>query len=83
MPNKIQKIQVNFPVPVELPPGFEHTLVCLIDMVCGAYEVANPGRTMWPITVGTDVTVDCPDESKIGNAVFQIGVAERKAHNGT
>ena len=45
---KIQKIEIEFPLPVELPPGFTSALSEFINLVCEKYEAEHPTRVMWP-----------------------------------
>ena len=90
---KIRKIEIEFPLLVELPPGFEQALDRLVDTVCKKYEQENPTRVMWPAGHGskpifsqTDLAFlgkpPNPDAPKRGEPtweedVYQIDVAER------
>lgn len=56
MAAKLRRIEVTFPVPVDMPDDFQQRLVELIDAVCKAYEAENPGRVMWPFGVGSKIT---------------------------
>ena len=76
---KINKIEIDFPCDVELPKGFEQTLSCLIDMVCGKYEIEKPSRTMWPAGHGSKPLWREPEEPEWDDSVFFIQVAERAA----
>lgn len=84
---KIQAIEITFPVLVELPPGFEQTLSCLVGMVCKAYEKSNPTRTMWPAGHGfkpTFIPMTAEQEKERGaefdESTYSIEVCERQAH---
>lgn len=83
---KVQKIEIDFPVPVELPDGFEQTLSSLIGMVCKAYQKVNPTRTMWTAGHGfkpTYIPVTRKEEEKRGmefdETVYHIEVCEQEA----
>jgi hypothetical protein len=52
----LRRIEVTFPVPVELPDDFQQRLIELVTTVCKAYEAANPGRSMWTFGVGSKIT---------------------------
>lgn len=77
--SKVHRIEILFPCPVELPPGFERTLDALTGMVCELYEQQNPDRTMWPMGHGAKPLWREPEEPDWDNTVFQIDVAEREA----
>jgi hypothetical protein len=78
--SKLQKIEISFPVAVELPPGWERALDALVDMVCERYEEAHPGRTMWPAGYGSKPIWREPQEPEWDDSVYLIEVAEREAH---
>lgn len=42
--SKIRKVEINFPVPVDLPPGWEQALDALVGMVCEKYEAEHADR---------------------------------------
>lgn len=80
---KVLGLQVAFPLPVKLPPGFDLVLESLVNMVCETYEQANPYRSMWPSGHG-----GIPDERAIYTddhenmfdmSVFHIQVSEKPA----
>lgn len=84
---KIQAIEITFPVPVELPEGFEKTLSCFVGMVCKKYEKENPTRTMWPAGQGfkpTFIPMTQEQEKERGmefdETTYVIEVFEREAH---
>lgn len=53
---KILRIEVTFPVPVEVPNAMYQRLCDVINDVCKAYEAAHPGRVMWPAGFGSKIT---------------------------
>jgi hypothetical protein len=76
---KVLSIRVDFPVPVDLPPGFDRALESLVNMVCEAYEKENPERTMWPAGMGAMPVYREPEEPLFDLSVLNIAVAERDA----
>jgi len=83
---KIQKIEIDFPVPVELPDGFEQTLSSLVGMVCKAYQKENPTRTMWAAGHGfkpTFIPMTRKEEEERGpefdGTIYHIEVCEQEA----
>jgi hypothetical protein len=79
--SKIQHIEVSFPVPVDLPPGFERALDALIGMVTEAYEAQHPDRTMWPSGSGAKPLWREPEEPDFDHSTYFIHVAEREANS--
>ncbi len=77
---KITQIEIIFPVPVELPPGFVQALDRLVNMVCENYEAANPTRSMWPAGQGAKPIWNEPEEPTFDVSILHIEVAEREAH---
>ncbi len=82
--NKITKIEINFPVPVELSTEHQQALDAAASVICKAYEKANPTRTMWPAGIGSKIIympMTLEEEEARGlefdNDVFAIDVAER------
>jgi hypothetical protein len=65
---KTKEIVINFPFPIELPPGFEHALSVFVGMACKKYEAEHPDRSMWASTHGWD------------EGCYGISVTEREAH---
>ena len=83
----IKKIEIDFPVPVELSDGFQQSLDELLTTVCKKYEADNPKRVMWPFGHGskpTHIPLTQEDEKKRGcefdDSVYYIEVAEREGH---
>jgi hypothetical protein len=77
---KLQKIEVIFPVPVDLPAGWERVLDGLVEMVCEMYEAENPDRTMWPAGMGSKPIWREPEEPNFDDNVYCVEVAEREAY---
>jgi hypothetical protein len=77
----IVKIEINFPVPVEFPDGWEQTLDTLVNMICEKYENEHPERTMWPAGHGSKMLTNpyYTDDLKFDESVYSIDVAEREA----
>lgn len=80
---KIRSLQVDFPLGVRLPPGFEQTLASLVNMVCELYEQQNPYRSMWPFGQGgkpDQFAIHSDDfENMFDMSVYQIEVSEKPA----
>lgn len=53
---KTLRIEVTFPVAVELPGDWDQRLISLVGEACKAYEAAHPGRVMWPAGFGSKIT---------------------------
>jgi len=77
---KVQKIEIEFPFLVELPPGFEQVLGTLVNLVCKKYEAENPDRVMWPAGHGSKPIWREPEEPDFDDDIYHISVAEREAH---
>jgi len=78
--SKIVKVEISFPVAVDLPAGWERALDGLVDMVCGKYEEEHPDRVMWPAGHGSRVLWREPEEPDFDDSVFEISVSEREAY---
>lgn len=79
MANKIRRIEVSFPVEVELPLGWDRALDALVGMVCEAYEAANPTRVMWPAGHGSKIGNPMwQDPPTFDDSIYAIDVAERE-----
>lgn len=76
---KIQKIEVEFPVAVELPLGFDRLFDAVIDLVCEKYEAQNPTRVMWPAGHGSKPIWREPEEPEFDDSILHISVSERAA----
>lgn len=83
---KVLRIEINFPVPVELPDDFQRRLVALVDVACKAYEATHPGRVMWPFGVGSKITYmpmtkeeeDAGMHMEFDDDTLEIEVSERE-----
>ena len=78
MSEKIQKIEINFPTPVELPAGFGQLLDAVVDLVCAHYESKNHTRVMWPAGSGSKPMWNEPNEPDFDDTVYCIEVSERE-----
>ena len=76
--SKIIRIEINFPVPVELPPGFDRALDGLTFLITEKYKLDNPDRTMWPAGQGGKIMWNEPSEPDVDIRVYSIDVAERE-----
>lgn len=97
--SKISRIEISFPVPVELPDGWERVLMAMVDMTCNNYQKANPDRVMWPAGVGSKPRWSQADAAFLGQApdpaapeggeptfddsVLVIDCAEREDYHGS
>mgnify|MGYP001558516749 CR=1 FL=1 len=75
---KRRRIEIDFPVKVEFPPGFLKTLVALIDMICEKYEEEHPNRLMWPAGMGDKPIWQEPLEPTFDSSILYIEVYERE-----
>lgn len=96
--SKVQRIEISFPVPVNLPDGWERALDSLLGMVCEQYQRENPGRVMWPAGCGSKPSWSKQDAAFLGiqadrnapdsgepsfdDSVYFIEVAEREDYHG-
>ncbi len=78
--SKLQKIEISFPVGIDLPPGWDRTLDALVGMICEQYEEDNPTRVMWPAGQGAKPLWREPQEPDWDTSVYYIEVAEREAY---
>lgn len=54
--NGVRKIEINFAEAVELTDDIEQQLLQIAGEICRAYELAHPGRVMWPAGIGGKIT---------------------------
>ena len=80
MSNEIVRIEINFPVGVELPDGFERELDALVDKACKHYERAHPDRVMWPAGHGSKILWREPEEPDFDRSVYEVSVSERERY---
>lgn len=81
---KIQRIEIDFPVAIDLPDGWEQTLDGLISMICRQYEKENPDRVMRPlIGHGSKPIWNEPHEPEYDDTVYRIEVTEREDLHGS
>jgi len=80
------KIEISFPVKVELTQDDMRQLDAITGEICDRYEVAHPGRVMWAAGVGSKILYMpmTRDEELAGkhmefdDAVFAIDCSERE-----
>lgn len=53
---RVHKIEINFAEAVDLTDDIEQQLLQIADEICRAYELAHPGRVMWPAGIGGKIT---------------------------
>jgi hypothetical protein len=76
--NKVMRIEISFPVAVEMPPGFERALDGLVHMITDKYREDNPDRVMWPAGCGSKPIWNEPHEPKFDANIYVIDVVERE-----
>lgn len=89
MSSKLRRIEINFPVPVDLPDDFQKRLVGLVDEVCKTYEANHPGRVMWPFGVGCKIThmpltreqEEAGEHLEFDEDTLEIEVSERERYH--
>lgn len=80
------KVEISFPVKVELTQDDMRQFDAITGEICDRYKAAHPGRVMWPAGVGSKVLYMpmTRDEELAGkhmefdDAVFAIDCAERE-----
>ena len=78
----IKSIEITFPVPVELPDGFEHVLSSLVSMICMKYERDNPERVMWAAGHGSRPIMRMGEFEGFEVDAYSIDCEEREDYNG-
>ncbi|MFB5646021.1 MAG: hypothetical protein ACE5R3_05415 [Nitrosopumilaceae archaeon] len=74
--NKIRKIEIDFPVAVELPNGFGKKLFDLIGKdICDLYEKQNPSKSLWPSGYGQKPMWREPLEPEFDESILHIQVS--------
>ena len=79
--SKIQQIEISFPVPVEMPDGFDQALSALVGIICKQYQKENPTRAMWTAGHGAKPLWMSPTESgepEFDSSIYHIDVSERE-----
>jgi hypothetical protein len=85
MSEDTSRIEITFPVPVELTNDDQRVIDAITAEICRRYERCHPGRVMWPAGVGSKITYmpmtkaeeDAGRHMEFDNKVFAIDVAER------
>ncbi|HLP07921.1 MAG TPA: hypothetical protein VK178_07125 [Opitutaceae bacterium] len=92
-----QKIEINFPVAVALPAGWEEKLDRLVAEVCQKYESEHPDRVMWPMGCGAKINWSQADAAFLGrtaapgapaqgepdhdDSIYEVTVSERERYD--
>ena len=86
----IVRIEVDFPLPVELSNEMQRGLMEAVGRICEDYNRAHPDRVMWPFGVGSKITrmpITAEEEAQFGiqfdDSVLHIEVAERERYADT
>lgn len=56
MAEDTSRIEITFPVPVELTNDDQRVIDAIAAEVCDRWERAHPGRVMWPAGIGSKIT---------------------------
>jgi len=83
--SKIHKIEITFPVEVELTDDDLRIIGAALDGIASRYEIANPSRVMWSFGQGSKMLANplmLSDDEPIpfDDSVYNIEMAEREAH---
>lgn len=81
--SKTRRIEIDFPVAVSLPCGWEQTLNSLVAMVCGQYKKENIDRAMWVSGYGCKLIGNEPHEPEFDDSIYHVEVAECEDLHGT
>lgn len=81
--SKISSIEINFPVEVEMPDGFDQALSALVGIICKEYQKQNPTRIMWTAGHGSKPIWNEPKEPDFDDSIYAIDVAEREDTSGS
>lgn len=82
----IVRLEINFPVAVEVSQEAQRKLDEVAAMICKDFEAANPGRVMWPFGHGAKMTchpIMVGDDEPIpfDASVYEIECAEREDYD--
>lgn len=89
MAEDTRRIEITFPVPVELTNDDQRILDAATAEICRRYERAHPGRVMWPFGIGSKVTYmpmtkaeeDAGRHMEFDNTVFSVECSEREDYS--
>lgn len=76
----IRKIEINFPIEIELPPGWDQALDGLVTILCKSYEMQHPAQCMWAAGYGSKLIWNEPHEPTFDHSIYTIEVVERPAN---
>ena len=79
----VQRIEIDFPVTVELTQAHQQILNQVLTMICTDYERANPSRVMWAFGQGFKMLANplaLSDDEPIpfDENTYHIEIAERE-----
>lgn len=74
-----RKIEILFPLPIELPDGFEMELDVLINKACKKFEAENSEYKMWLAGHGSKTLWREPLEPDYDDEVYKITVSVKNA----
>lgn len=83
MTKGIVRIEVDFPVAVEIADARVQAIDRILGSICRDYEAAHPGRVMWPFGLGAKMLVNplmLSDDEPIpfDDTVLHFEIAERE-----
>lgn len=88
MTTTVRRIEINFPVPVELTDAAQQQLDAIAAELCKAWQAQHPGRVMWPAGIGSKITfmpMTAEAERERGlefdDDTFEIECAEREDYD--
>lgn len=83
----ILKIEVSFPLGVEITSEQQQELTKVISSICDSYNKQNPTRVMWPFGQGYKLLsnlfmLDDGEPMEFDLNCYHIEVSEREAYEG-
>ena len=75
-----QRIEVDFPVDMELSDDFQQQLMELLSKECAKYEQRYPSRVMWVGGVGDKILWREPEEPDFDDSILSFTVSERERY---
>ena len=78
MSDKILKIEITFPCPVDIPSDWYAKLAKLLHTVCLHYEKRHKDRVMWVGTSGYKMLDSNDEYIQLDDSVYTIDLFERR-----
>lgn len=78
----ITRVEINFPEPVQLPPGFDHIITAVVGAICADWEINHPGYVMWPAGIGAKAIWNKLEEPTFNRDVYCIDCVAREESDG-